>query len=73
MDYEVGVKGCPWDPVIARSYGSSDRIVRCFSVEVLDEGFDEFLEATGFQWVRRPTWNRFRAISKSLEVEMCGF
>ncbi len=73
VDYEVGVKGCPWDAVIARSYGSSDRIVDFLSVEVLDEGFNEFLEAAGFQRVRRPAWNRFRAFSKSLEVEMCGF
>jgi len=32
VDYEVGVKGCPWDAVVARSYGSSDRVVGFFSV-----------------------------------------
>jgi hypothetical protein len=73
VDYKVGVEGCSWDTIVGCRDGSSDRVGDFFSVEVLDEGSDEVLEAAGLQWVRRPIWNRFRAFSKSLEVDMCGF
>ena len=39
---------------------------------MLYESFDKFLKAAGFQWVRRPAWNRFLAFSNSREVEMYG-
>jgi hypothetical protein len=54
VEYKVGVEGCSWDTVIACGDGSSDRVVDFFSVEVLNEGLDEVLEAAGLQWVRRP-------------------
>jgi hypothetical protein len=73
VDYKVGVEGCSWDTVVACRHGSGDRVTGFFTVEVLDEGPYEFLEAAGLQWVRRPAWNRFLAFSNSLEVEMCGF
>ena len=72
VNYEVGVESCAWYAVVACSYGSSDCVAGFFTVEVLDEGFNEFLKTTRFQWVRRPAWNRFLAFSNSREVEMCG-
>ena len=73
VDYKVGVEGCSRDTVVACSYGASDCVTGFFMVEVFDESSDEFLEAAGLQWVRRPAWNRFLAFSNSLVVEMCGF
>ncbi len=73
VDYKVGIEGCPRDTVVACRYGSSDCITGLFTVEVFDEGSDEFLEAAGLQWVRCPAWNRFLAFSNSLNVEMRGF
>ncbi|OLE91940.1 MAG: hypothetical protein AUF79_01425 [Crenarchaeota archaeon 13_1_20CM_2_51_8] len=72
VNYEVGVESCAWYAVVACSYGSSDCVASFFTVEMLDEGLNEFLETTGFQWVRRPAWNRFLAFSNNREVEMCG-
>jgi hypothetical protein len=70
---KVCVEGCSWDAVVACRYGSSDRIVDLFPVEVFDEGSDKVLEAASLQWDRRPNWNRFLAFSNSLVVDMCGF
>jgi len=72
VNYKVGVESCSWNAVVACSYGSSDCVVSFFTVEMLDEGFNEFLETTSFQWVRRPAWNRFLAFSNNREVEMWG-
>ena len=73
IDHKVGVEGRSWDAIVACCYGSSNRIIDLFMVEVLDEGSDEVLEAASLQWVLRPAWNRFLAFSKSLAVERRGF